>query len=132
MANSTFHHNTQLEDNSIMNSHAHIALYDALREAGASEEKARAAVADRPIPQNLASKEDLLEAIAGVNDRIAKVEVGVNDRIAAVETKLANLRAEVKTEIAELRGEIRRDLGILKFAYGPIIIALLAKIAFFG
>ena len=126
-----------------MNSHAHIALYDALREAGASEEKARAAVADRPIPQNLASKEDLLEAIAGVNDRIGKVEVGLNDRIgkvevglndriAAVETGLANLRAEVKTEIAELRGEIRRDLGILKFAYGPIIIALLIKIAFFG
>ena len=104
----------------------------ALREAGASEEKALAAVADLLIPQHLASKEDLLEAIAGVNDRIGKVEVGLNDRIAAVETGLANLRAEVKTEIAELRGEIRRDLGILKFAYGPIIIALLIKIAFFG
>ena len=104
-----------------MNSHVHIALYDALREAGASEEKALVAVADPPIPHHLASREDLLEAIAGVNDRIGKVEVSVNDRIGKVETGIANLR-----------GEVRRDMGILKFAYGPIIIALLAKIAFFG
>ena len=43
MANTTFHHKDELEDNNIMSSHVHIALYDALREAGASEEKARAA-----------------------------------------------------------------------------------------
>ena len=81
-----------------MSSHVHIGLYDALREAGASEEKARIAAADIPVGQNLAAKEDLLQAIAGVNDRIAALD---------------------------------RGMAVLKFAYGPIIMALLVKIAFF-
>ena len=103
--------------------HVYSGMYEALREAGASEEKALAAVADLPLPQHLASKEDLLQAIAGVNDRIGQVETGI-----------ANLRADVKTEIAEFRGEIKRDLAVLKWAYvayGPVIMALLVKIAFF-
>ena len=33
-----------------MSSHVHIGLYDALREAGASEEKALAALATLPFP----------------------------------------------------------------------------------
>ena len=108
-----------------MNSHLYSGMYNALREAGTSEATARAAVADLPIPQHLASKEDLLQTIAGLEVQIANLR-------AEVKTEVANLRAEVKTDIAEFRGEIRRDLGILKFAYGPIIIALLVKIAFFG
>ena len=121
-------------------------MYEALREAGASEEKALAAVADLPIPQHLASKEDLLEAISGVNDRIAAVETGlanlraevktdIADLRTEVKTDIANLRAEVKTEISEFRGEIRRELAVIKWAYlayGPIALALLVKIAFFG
>ena len=39
-----------------MSSHVHIALYDALREAGASEEKARAAAGE-----HLATKQDIAE-----------------------------------------------------------------------
>ena len=69
-----------------MSSHVHIGLYDALREAGASEKTARAGAVDIPVGQNLATKEDLLQAIAGVNDRIA----GSNDRIAEVKVELAN------------------------------------------
>ena len=46
-----------------MSSHVHIGLYDALREAGASEETARAGAVDIPVGQNLATKEDLLQAI---------------------------------------------------------------------
>ena len=46
-----------------MSSHVHIGMYNALKELGASEESARAAVADLPIPQHLATKEDLLKAI---------------------------------------------------------------------
>ena len=95
-----------------MSSHVHIGMYNALKELGASEESARAAVADLPIPQHLASKEDLLQAIAGVNDRIGKVE----------------------TRIANLRGDVMRELGIIKWAYvayGPIIIGLLVKLVFF-
>ncbi len=91
-----------------MSSHVHIGLYDALREAGASDETARAGAVDIPVGQNLATKEDLLQAIAGVNDRIA----GCNDRIAKVTTDVASLRVSV-------------------FTFGPIIIGLLVKLVFF-
>ena len=91
-----------------MSSHVHIGLYDALREAGASDETARAGAVDIPVGQNLATKEDLLQAIAGVNDRIA----GCNDRIAKLTTDVASLRVSV-------------------FTFGPIIIGLLVKLVFF-
>ena len=99
-----------------MSTHVHIGMYNALKELGASEESARAAVADLPIPQHLATKEDLLTAIGEV-----KVEI-------------ASLRGEVKVEIASLRGDVMRELGIIKWAYvayGPIIIGLLVKLVFF-
>ena len=92
----------------IMSSHVHIGLYDALREAGASEETARAGAVDIPVGQNLATKEDLLQAIAGVNDRIA----GCNDRIAKLTTDVASLRVSV-------------------FTFGPLILGLLVKLVFF-
>ena len=44
-----------------MSSHVHIALYDALREAGASEEKARAAAGGIPVGEHLATKQDIAE-----------------------------------------------------------------------
>ena len=44
-----------------MNSHLHIALYDALREAGASEEKDRAAAGGIPASEHLATKQDIAE-----------------------------------------------------------------------
>ena len=91
-----------------MSSHVHIGLYDALREAGASDETARAGAVDIPVGQNLATKEDLLQAIAGVNDRIA----GCNDRIAKVTTDVTSLRVSV-------------------FTFGPLILALLVKLVFF-
>ena len=73
-------------------------VYDALIEAGTSEEKAKAAAGAIPLPERLATKEDLGELKAGFNERFAKIE---------------------------------RDLGLLKFGYGPVILALLIKIAFF-
>ena len=45
----------------IMSSHVHIALYDALREAAASEEKARAAAGAIPAGEHLATKQDIAE-----------------------------------------------------------------------
>ena len=85
----------------IMSSHVHIGLYDALREAGASDETARAGAVDIPVGQHLATKEDLLQAIAGVNDRIAKLT----------------------TDVASLRVSV--------FTFGPLILALLVKLVFF-
>ena len=43
------------------NKAAHIALYDALREAGASEEKAKAAASAIPAGEHLATKQDIAE-----------------------------------------------------------------------
>lgn len=73
-------------------------VYDALIEAGTSEEKAKAAAGAIPLAERLATKEDLDEQIARLSERIGKIE---------------------------------RDLALLKFGYGPVIMALLIKIAFF-
>ena len=77
-----------------------IEVYDALIEAGASEEKAKAAAGAIPRAQGLATKEDL---------RKLRVRVGLDERLARID----------------------RDLALLKFGYGPVIMALLIKIAFF-
>ena len=45
-------------------------MYNALKELGASEESARAAVADFPMTQHLATREDY-ERIAGIEVQIA-------------------------------------------------------------
>ena len=60
-----------------MSSHVHIGLYDALREAGASEETARAGAVDIPVRQNLATKEDLLKAIGEVKTDLAVLKFAV-------------------------------------------------------
>ena len=61
----------------------------------------RAAVADLPIPQHLATKEDLAE----------------------VKTEMATLRGDVMRELAIIKWAY--------VAYGPIIIGLLIKLVFF-
>ena len=60
-----------------MSRHVHIGLYDALREAGASEETARAGAVDIPVAQNLATKEDLLQAIGEVKTDLAVLKFAV-------------------------------------------------------
>ena len=67
-----------------MSSHVHIGLYDALREAGASEEKALAALATLPLPQHLATKEDLLKAIGEVKTDLAVLKLAVFTFSAAI------------------------------------------------
>ena len=73
----------------IMSSHVHIGLYDALREAGASEEKARAAAG--AIPQHLATKEDLLKAIGEVKTDLAVLKFAVFTFGAAILALLVKL-----------------------------------------
>ena len=77
-------------------------VYEALIEAGTSEQKAKAAAGAIPIAGELATKEDLRE-----------------------------LRDELRDELGERFGKLERDMAVLKFAYGPVILALLVKIAFF-
>ena len=96
-----------------MSSHVHIGMYNALKELGASEESARAAVADLPLPQHLASKEDLLQAIGEV-----KMEI-------------ADFRSAMETRLNDKFAPLDRGMAVLKYGYGPIIVGLLIKIAFF-
>ena len=60
-----------------MSSHVHIGLYDALREAGASEEKERIAAGDFPGGTHLASKEDLLQAIGEGKTEVANFKASL-------------------------------------------------------
>ena len=89
-----------------MSSHVHIGLYDALREAGASEEKARIAAGDFPAGPHLASKEDLLQAIGEVKTEVANLRGDVKAEIGEGKTEFANLRGDVKVEIAGVKTEI--------------------------
>ena len=73
-------------------------VYEALIEAGTSEQKAKAAAGAIPVAGELATKEDL---------------------------------RELRDEMGERFGKLERDLAVLKFAYGPVILALPVKIAFF-
>ena len=84
-----------------MSSYVHIGLYETLRKLGADDESAKAAVADLPIPQHLATKEDPAE----------------------VKTEMATLRGDVMRELAIIKWAY--------VAYGPIIIGLLIKLVFF-
>ena len=67
-----------------------------------SEEKAKAPLAER---QRLITKEDLDELKASLDE----LEASFNEHFAKIE----------------------RDLALLKFGYGPVVLALLVKIAFF-
>ena len=78
-----------------MSSHVHIGLYDALREAGASDETARAGAVDIPVRQNLATKEDLLRAIGEVKTDFANLRGDVKVEIAGVKTEIANFKASL-------------------------------------
>ena len=73
-------------------------IYDALIEAGTTEERAKVAAGAIPLAEGPATKEDLDELKAGLAERFARIE---------------------------------RDWALLEFRYGPVIMALLLKIAFF-
>lgn len=76
-------------------------IYDALKEAGATEEKARAAAGAIPMVDNLASKQDLAE-----------------------------LKAELKGDIAVVKRDVA-VLKLAVFSFLPTIVALLVKLVFF-
>ena len=105
-------------------------VYDALIEAGTSEEKAKAAAGSIPMVEKLAAKDDIVVLTGDI--------VALRDELKG---EIAALRDELKGEIAalrdELKGEIaalRHDLTVLKlavFSFAPAILALLVKLVFF-
>lgn len=131
-------------------------IYDALKEAGATEEKARAATAAVPLTEHLATREDLVATGQQLADRtgglgvelrqeIADLRSAVKEDLAGLRTEfkqnLADLRTEVDGKIADLRAELKGDIARLDkriavlnlgvFTFGPAILALLVKLAFF-
>jgi len=77
-----------------------------------------------------------LEA-AGMDSRQAEVVVAAisrSDAELATKADLAAVKAELKQDLAAVRVElagVKADLKIIKYFFGPAIIILLLKIAFF-
>ena len=106
-------------------------VYEALIEAGTSEQKAKAAAGAIPIAGELATKEDLRELRDELGERIEQVKHELGERIGKVEREMGERIGKVEREMGERFGKLERDMAVLKFAYGPVILALLVKIAFF-
>ena len=99
-------------------------VYDALIEAGTSEEKAKAAAGAIPsLAERLVTKEDLAELKASFKEDLAELKASFDERFGKIDEHFG--------KIDEHFAKIERDLGLLKFGYGPAILALLVKIAFF-
>lgn len=97
----------------------HKELYDALIEAGASEQRARAAAAAMPDIERLATKDDIAQLRA---------------EIAATRAESKQDNAELRTELKQDIADLRREVAVTKFGtftMGPAILALLVKLTFF-
>ena len=98
-----------------------------LEAAGMDSRQAEAVVAAiSRSDAELATKAD----IAAVKTDLAEVKAD----LAEVKADLAEVKAEVKQDIADLKAEmagLKADFKIIKYFFGPAIILLLLKIAFF-
>lgn len=79
----------------------HTEVYEALIDAGASEEKAKAAATSIPVGEQLASKNDLDKVQADVVVMKADI-VAVKADVAAVKADVATVKAEVATVKADV------------------------------
>jgi hypothetical protein len=108
-----------------------VEIYDALKEAGASEEKARAAAT------SLTGRDDRLdqldrhmrEEFAALGARVSALEHRVDD-LAQDVAGLKSVVATLKTDVAVIRPE----LALMKWMHGITIGGIIALIiqAFFG
>ena len=93
-------------------------VYRALVDAGASEEKARAAAEAIPDMSDLADKNDVAQFRSELKQDIADLRAELNQDIAELRSELkqdiAELRSELKQDIAELRSELKQDIVGLK------------------
>ena len=120
-------------------------VYDALIDAGATEEKAKAAASAIPLAEGLATKEDIAELRAATKEDIAELR-------AATKEDIAELKAATKEDIAELKvanredifrleaatsekfAKLDKDVAVLKlavFTFEPAVLVLLVKLIFF-
>ena len=82
-------------------------VYQALVDAGASEEKARAAAEAIPDMSDLADKNDLAGYRSELKQDIAELR-------SELKRDIAELRSELKQDIADLRSEVKQDIVGLK------------------
>ena len=82
-------------------------VYQALVDAGASEEKARAAAEAIPDMSDLADKNDIAELRSELRQDIVDVR-------SEFKREIAEFRSEFKREIVELRSELKQDIVGLK------------------
>jgi septal ring factor EnvC (AmiA/AmiB activator) len=111
-----------------------VEIYDALKEAGASEEKARAAAASLAgrdqrwdeVGQRFQRVEQRLDTVERWLDLVEQALEALTRRVAALEDKVITLAQDVAV--------IRAELGLMKWMHGITIggvLALLVK-TFFG
>ena len=109
-------------------------VYDALIEAGASPETAKAAAGAVPPAENMVTTEDLarLEARMATKEDLAKLEAATKEALARLEARLDKVEANMvtKEEFSRLEGQIA-VLRFAVFSFGPAIVALLVKLTFF-
>ena len=107
-------------------------VYQALVDAGASEEKARAAAEAIPDMSDLADKSDLAGFRSELKQEIADVRSELKQEIADVRSELkqglAGLRSELKQDLASLRSEFKQDLANLRSEFKQDIVGLKADL----
>jgi hypothetical protein len=93
-----------------------VELYDALREAGVSDEKAKAAAAaviSTETEDRLATKADLGALRLATKTDLAQLE-------ASTKADLAQLEASTKADLAQLEGSIKADLAQLRVTVAQV------------
>ena len=107
-------------------------VYQALVDAGASEEKARAAAAAIPDMSDLADKNDVAQFRSELKQDIASLRSELKQDIASLRSELkqdiADVRSEFKREIVELRSELKQDTANLRSELKQDIVGLKADL----
>ena len=89
-------------------------IYDALIEAGSTEEKAKAAAAAIPVADQMATKEDITDVKAEMAEFKAEIRQDMADFKAEVRQDMAEFKAEVRQDIAAFKAEVRQDIADFK------------------
>ena len=96
---------------------------DALIEAGATVEKAKAAAAAIPVADRLVTREELTEQTGMLREYVTQVKVELKQ-------DFGDLGTDLKQDIGRLDRRIA-VLNLAVFSFGPAIIALLVKLVLF-
>ncbi len=105
-------------------------VYDALIEAGATVEKAKAAAAAIPVADRLVTREEFTDEKGMLKEDLTEVKSELKQDISDVRTELKQDISDVKQDVARLDKRIA-VLNLAVFSFGPAIVGLLVKLAFF-